>query len=112
MLFREVLSTPGYTVPVFICTWHATKTWIEQIRNKLINKDLYTEAFNGLHGIMTMDPDGTHEERLAAVDSAIGDWKEQFRAEDGMVKWFTKYWEPKKGILRCCTFACNQSTAH
>lgn len=103
MFCREVLSTPGYIVPVFICTWHATKTWIEQIRCKLIDKSLFTDAFNGLHDIMTMDPGGTREERLAAVDSAIGGWQEQFKDETELLKWFNRYWEPKKGVLHVLT---------
>jgi hypothetical protein len=39
-------------VPVFLCTFHVLKAWLEQLRHKVKDKARYTEAFQALQGIM------------------------------------------------------------
>jgi hypothetical protein len=87
----------GTAVPVFLCTWHATKCWLEQLHNKLVDKSRVTETFNAIHDIMLLKVAGTPEEKLAAVDAAIKAFKEAFSDEGAVLQWFEREWEVKSG---------------
>lgn len=84
-------------VPVLLCLWHATKAWLEQIRNKLVNKQRCKEAFDTLHDIMYLKATGTLAQRCAAVDAAIEQFKETFSDEPEVIDWFELAWEKKRG---------------
>lgn len=100
--------------PVLLCTWHATKAWLEQLRNKLRDKSRFREAFDTLHNIMLLKATGTREQRLAALDASITNFEEAFKKEDGkegVLAWFRREWKPKlraqaaycrKTPIACC----------
>jgi hypothetical protein len=58
-------------VQVFLCTFHVIKKWLEQVRNKLINKDRASKANKLLQKIMYQKAAGSKEECLAVIDDAI-----------------------------------------
>jgi hypothetical protein len=68
---RQVFKTiDGAVVPVFLCTWHATKCWLEQLRNKMVHKERFTEAFHTILAVMLLKVGGISEEKVSAVDTA------------------------------------------
>ena len=95
-MFRQALGCP-----IFLCLWHGTKAWLEQLRRKLVNKERIREAFQALYGIMFLRAAGSREERLAAVNAKIAAFKSAFAEERAMVAWFEREWEKKKGALVC-----------
>jgi hypothetical protein len=84
--------------PILLCTFHATKAWLEQLRKKLKNKTLFTAAFDGLYSIMHLKARGSREERMAAVKEAIAAFAEHFAHEPDVVAWVQSTWEPKAGV--------------
>lgn len=101
---RKVLNVDPY-----LCTWHATKAWLEQCRNKLVDKDRFQEAFDALHDVMVMKLVGTREERLQQVDDALKKVQEQFAGETEWLKWLNRAWVPKSSMLHqaIVAFACS-----
>jgi hypothetical protein len=103
---RQVIKTiDGAVVSVFLCTWHcnwhatwhATKCWLEQLRNKMVDKERFTEAFHTILTIMLLKVGGTSEEKLSAVDTAKQKIEEAFSSERSVLQWFEREWELKKG---------------
>jgi hypothetical protein len=84
--------------------WHATKAWLEQLSQKMVDKSRVSEAFNSLYNIMYLQTSGSTAERLIAVDEKIAQFKAAFAGEDSMMDWFVSTWEKKKGtrIKRSC----------
>lgn len=88
---------------VFICTWHFTQAVLKQVRNKLRDVSRFRECFKAIHGIMCLEADGSREERLRKVNAAIAEFKQAFRNEPEVVKYFEQEWEPKRGARSRCT---------
>jgi hypothetical protein len=90
-------------VPVFLCTFHVLKAWLEQLRHKVKDKARYTEAFQALRGIMYQVAAGSFEERMAVIDGAIALFKKQFEDEKALLAYLTSTWEHKRGtqLLTC-----------
>jgi hypothetical protein len=70
-----------FEVPVFLYVFHVLQAWKLQVRNKLRDKGRWEEALNALHGILHLRATGTLDDRCAAVDRAIVDFKQAFATE-------------------------------
>lgn len=82
---------------MFLCTFHVTKTWLEQIRRKLVDKMRYKAAFDALREMLYFKAAGSGDERLAAVETLIAAFKQAFAQEPALLSWFCADWYKKRG---------------
>lgn len=95
--------------PIFLCTFHVTKAWLEQIRQKLFDKEQMKPVYKGLRKILYMKPPGDDLHKHVAVEAAVEEFRKRFKEEEAMLKWFDRMWLPD---IRMSLFPCRFSTVH
>lgn len=84
-----------------LCSWHATKCWLEQLRNKLVDKSRFREAFDCLYAVMYLRARTTDTDAqcLAAIDDQLAAFRTAFVMEQGVHDWSDREWDPKTGAF-------------
>jgi hypothetical protein len=82
-------------VPVFLCTFHVLQAWLKNIRCKLSNKARAKEVFDALYSILYLKAVGTSEDRGAAVQQAMCDFRAAFASESALITYFDNTWTAK-----------------
>lgn len=89
---------------VYLCIWHVTKAWMEQLRRKLIIKGKLKEVFKALYRIMHLRCNGSEEDKMNAVLAAIAKLKEDYKDEVQVLEWFQSTWVGKIGVILLFSF--------
>lgn len=85
-----------FSCPVFLCIWHVTKAWLEQLRQKLLDKTQLRAVFLALYNIMFMhhsDEDSVHHE--------MDRLKETFPEEKRVHDWIQRAWTSNVSTQLC-----------
>jgi hypothetical protein len=74
------------------------KAWLENLRRKLSDKKRFTEAFEMMKKIVYWRKLGASEDEMrSGIDCLVNEFREAFRTEVNLLRYFESFWEPKKG---------------
>lgn len=84
-------------MPIFLYLFH----WLDQVRKRLINKDLYDSIQSDLRRMVYAKRSGSESPAEMNIRMII-DFKQKHAQTTRVIEYFDRHWEPKRGAFRFC----------